>query len=141
MLPRHPRRDLFFLLANLTWGGPSEQRNLFSTVPTPLKFPTGAQLSLPGPGEQQPRVQSLLHGGGSSEQQARGQHKGNGKGIQKSHSCRLRKTTGQCQCHQFSHFHGRKAAPFPIRKLEVNPPLCPRTDLSSRGPASHLAVL
>lgn len=130
MLPRHPSRDPFFLLANLTWGGTSKQRNLLSQSPHP-QFPTGAELSPPEPGQQRLHVQSQFHGGGSSEQQARCQYRGNGKEIQKPPSCRLRKTTGLCQCHQLSHSHGRKAAPFPIHKLEVNPPRCPRTDPSS----------
>lgn len=32
-------RDLFFLLAHLTWGGTSEQRNLFSQSPNPSSSP------------------------------------------------------------------------------------------------------
>lgn len=139
--PLEAGRDPFLLLADLTWGGTSEQRNLFSQPPNPSSSPLEQSSPFLSQDSNGCMSKSQLHGGGSLEQQARGQHNGNGKEIQKPSSCRLRKTSGQCQCHQLSHFHGRKAAPFPIHKPEVNRLSCPRTDPSSTDAASHLAVL
>lgn len=65
------RGDVLFLLANLTWGGISEQKNLYSRSPKPSMFMLEQNSSPPKPGEQRPHAESAscqFHRGGSSEQ-------------------------------------------------------------------------